>query len=61
MLSTLHSDPKPEKLYTFLHARKYTMSFGAFEMDKPEGCRGVGLGSELSDRKDDFICSLRKY
>lgn len=32
----LHPDPKPEKLYIFLHARKYTTSFGAFETDMPE-------------------------
>ena len=32
----LHPDPKPEKLYIFLHARKYTTSLGAFETDMPE-------------------------
>ncbi|RXW25577.1 hypothetical protein EST38_g259 [Candolleomyces aberdarensis] len=32
----LHPDPKPEKLYIFLHARKYTTSLGAFETEMPE-------------------------
>ncbi|KAF8644092.1 hypothetical protein AX16_008697 [Volvariella volvacea WC 439] len=32
----LHPDPKPEKLYIFLHARKYTMSLGEFETEMPE-------------------------
>ncbi|KAJ2918063.1 hypothetical protein MD484_g2398, partial [Candolleomyces efflorescens] len=32
----LHPDPKPEKLYIFLHARKYTTSLGAYETDMPE-------------------------
>ncbi|TFK44971.1 tRNA-pseudouridine synthase [Crucibulum laeve] len=32
----LHPDPKPEKLYIFLHALKYTTSLGAFQTDMPE-------------------------
>ncbi|KAF6761201.1 tRNA-pseudouridine synthase [Ephemerocybe angulata] len=32
----LHPDPKPEKLYIFLHAKKYTTSLGAFETGMPE-------------------------
>lgn len=32
----LHPDPKPEKLYIFLHALKYTTSLGAFETSMPE-------------------------
>ncbi|EAU91801.1 tRNA-pseudouridine synthase [Coprinopsis cinerea okayama7 len=32
----LHPDPKPEKLYIFLHARKYTTSLGSFETEMPE-------------------------
>ncbi|TFK25702.1 tRNA-pseudouridine synthase [Coprinopsis marcescibilis] len=32
----LHPDPKPEKLYIFLHARKYTTSLGSFETGMPE-------------------------
>ena len=32
----LHPDPKPEKLYIFLHARKYTTSLGAYETAMPE-------------------------
>jgi len=32
----LHPDPKPEKLYIFLHALKYTTSLGEFETDMPE-------------------------
>ncbi|KAH6910406.1 tRNA-pseudouridine synthase [Coprinopsis sp. MPI-PUGE-AT-0042] len=32
----LHPDPRPEKLYIFLHARKYTTSLGAFETEMPE-------------------------
>lgn len=32
----LHPDPKPEKLYIFLHALKYTTSLGAFETEMPE-------------------------
>ncbi|KAJ3549471.1 hypothetical protein NMY22_g869 [Coprinellus aureogranulatus] len=35
----LHPDPKPEKLYIFLHARKYTTSLGAFETEMPEWAR----------------------
>jgi len=31
----LHPDPKPEKLYIFLHALKYTTSLGAFETEMP--------------------------
>lgn len=33
---SLHPDPRPEKLYMFLHALKYTTSLGAFETDLPE-------------------------
>ncbi len=32
----LHPDPKPEKLYIFLHALKYTTSLGAYETNMPE-------------------------
>lgn len=32
----LHPDPKPEKLYIFLHARKYTTTLGAYETEMPE-------------------------
>ncbi|KAG0708548.1 pseudouridine synthase [Suillus ampliporus] len=32
----LHPDPKPEKLYIFLHALRYTTSLGCFETDIPE-------------------------
>ncbi|PPQ64541.1 hypothetical protein CVT24_008443 [Panaeolus cyanescens] len=32
----LHPDPRPEKLYIFLHALKYTTSLGSFSTDMPE-------------------------
>ncbi|KAF8340950.1 tRNA-pseudouridine synthase [Amanita rubescens] len=32
----LHPDPRPEKLYIFLHALKYTTSLGGFETEMPE-------------------------
>jgi len=32
----LHPDPKPERLYIFLHALRYTTSLGCFETDIPE-------------------------
>ncbi|KAI0752768.1 pseudouridine synthase [Daedaleopsis nitida] len=32
----LHPDPKPESLYIFLHALKYTTSLGSFETGMPE-------------------------
>ncbi|CAL1711603.1 unnamed protein product [Somion occarium] len=32
----IHPDPKPEKLYIFLHALRYTTSFGCFETEMPE-------------------------
>ncbi|KAF8161363.1 tRNA-pseudouridine synthase [Crassisporium funariophilum] len=32
----LHPDPKPEKLYIFLHAMKYTTSLGAFSTEMPD-------------------------
>jgi hypothetical protein len=32
----LHPDPKPEKLYIFLHALKYSTSLGPFETELPE-------------------------
>jgi len=32
----LHPDPKPENLYIFLHALKYTTSLGSFETGMPE-------------------------
>ncbi|PCH33259.1 pseudouridine synthase [Wolfiporia cocos MD-104 SS10] len=32
----LHPDPKPERLYIFLHALRYTTSLGAFETEMPE-------------------------
>ena len=32
----LHPDPKPEKLYIFLHALKYTTSLGEFSTEMPE-------------------------
>jgi len=32
----LHPDPKPEKLYIFLHALKYTTSLEEFETEMPE-------------------------
>ncbi|KAI0686283.1 pseudouridine synthase [Cytidiella melzeri] len=31
----LHPDPKPEKLFIFLHALRYTTSLGCFETDMP--------------------------
>ncbi|CCM01282.1 uncharacterized protein FIBRA_03331 [Fibroporia radiculosa] len=32
----LHPDPKPERLYIFLHALRYTTSLGSFETEVPE-------------------------
>ncbi|EIM80852.1 pseudouridine synthase [Stereum hirsutum FP-91666 SS1] len=32
----LHPDPKPERLYIFLHALRYTTSLGVFETGMPE-------------------------
>ncbi|KAG6918886.1 hypothetical protein DXG01_010950 [Tephrocybe rancida] len=32
----LHPDPKPERLYIFLHAKRYTTSLGSFETEMPE-------------------------
>ncbi|THV06660.1 pseudouridine synthase [Dendrothele bispora CBS 962.96] len=32
----LHPDPKPEQLYIFLHALRYTTSLGCFETEMPE-------------------------
>ena len=32
----LHPDPKPEKLYIFLHAIRYTTSLGSFETEMPD-------------------------
>jgi len=32
----LHPDPKPEKLYIFLHALQYTTSLGTFKTEMPE-------------------------
>jgi hypothetical protein len=32
----LHPDPKPERLYIFLHALRYSTSLGTFETDMPE-------------------------
>ena len=32
----LHPDPKPENLYIFLHALKYTTSLGEFKTEMPE-------------------------
>jgi len=32
----LHPDPKPERLYIFLHALRYTTSMGCFETDMPD-------------------------
>lgn len=32
----LHPDPKPDRLYIFLHALRYTTSLGCFETDMPE-------------------------
>lgn len=32
----LHPDPKPERLYIFLHALRYTTSLGMFETEMPE-------------------------
>lgn len=31
----LHPDPKPEKLFIFLHALRYTTGLGAFETEMP--------------------------
>jgi hypothetical protein len=31
----LHPDPKPERLYIFLHALRYTTSLGCFETEMP--------------------------
>ncbi|KAJ7601091.1 pseudouridine synthase [Mycena floridula] len=35
----LHPDPRPEKLYIFLHALRYTTSLGSFETEMPEWSR----------------------
>ncbi|KZT67634.1 pseudouridine synthase [Daedalea quercina L-15889] len=32
----LHPDPRPERLYIFLHALRYTTSLGSFETEMPE-------------------------
>ncbi|KAH8096786.1 pseudouridine synthase [Cristinia sonorae] len=32
----IHPDPKPERLYIFLHALKYTTSLGSFQTEMPE-------------------------
>lgn len=32
----LHPDPKPDRLYIFLHALRYTTSVGCFETEMPE-------------------------
>jgi tRNA pseudouridine synthase 9 len=32
----LHPDPKPERLYIFLHALRYTTSLGSFETEMPD-------------------------
>jgi len=32
----LHPDPKPESLYIFLHALRYTTSLGSFETEMPD-------------------------
>ena len=32
----LHPDPKPESLYIYLHALRYTTSLGTFETEMPE-------------------------
>lgn len=32
----MHPDPKPEKLYIFLHALRYTTTLGCFETPMPE-------------------------
>ncbi|GLB37931.1 putative RNA pseudouridylate synthase [Lyophyllum shimeji] len=32
----LHPDPKPERLYIFLHALRYTTSLGSFKTEMPE-------------------------
>jgi hypothetical protein len=32
----LHPDPKPEQLFIFLHALKYTTSLGEFSTEMPE-------------------------
>jgi hypothetical protein len=32
----LHPDPKPEKLYIFLHALRYETTLGEFETPMPE-------------------------
>ncbi|KAI0076377.1 tRNA-pseudouridine synthase [Panus rudis PR-1116 ss-1] len=32
----IHPDPKPERLYIFLHALRYTTSLGCFETEMPE-------------------------
>ncbi|KAI0789631.1 pseudouridine synthase [Abortiporus biennis] len=32
----MHPDPKPERLYIFLHALRYTTSLGKFETEMPE-------------------------
>ncbi|THH29543.1 hypothetical protein EUX98_g4651 [Antrodiella citrinella] len=32
----IHPDPKPERLYIFLHALRYTTSLGSFETEMPE-------------------------
>ncbi|KAL1737903.1 hypothetical protein HDZ31DRAFT_78787, partial [Schizophyllum fasciatum] len=36
----LHPDPKPEALYIFLHALRYTTSLGTFETEMPEWAAG---------------------
>ena len=35
----LHPDPKPDRLYIFLHAHKYTTSLGEFSTDLPQWAR----------------------
>jgi tRNA pseudouridine32 synthase len=35
----LHPDPKPEKLYIFLHALRYTLSLGTFTAEMPDWTR----------------------
>lgn len=32
----IHPDPKPERLYIFLHALRYTTKLGSFETEMPE-------------------------
>ncbi|KAH0828955.1 hypothetical protein J3R83DRAFT_2384 [Lanmaoa asiatica] len=46
----LHPDPKPEKLYIFLHALKYELSLGRFETEFPEWAKEGWEGGAVMER-----------